>query len=111
MSDEPIQTAKPQSPDLRDRPRPTGPHPTQETPMSTTEEQPPVHAEDDDAFEEAEQADDWEDQPLTRRPRRRLLTPLTALLFAILVGAGGFIAGVQWRRAKCRAHPAAAVDA
>jgi hypothetical protein len=63
--------------------------------MSTTEEQPPVHAEDDDVFEEGEQADDWEDQPLARRPRRRLLTPLTALLFAILVGAGGFIVGVQ----------------
>jgi hypothetical protein len=45
----------------------------------------------------------WEDEetlqeepePIVRRPRRRLLTPATALLFALLLGAGGFIAGVQ----------------
>jgi hypothetical protein len=59
--------------------------------MSTTEEQPPAYAED----EEDEATDVWEEQSFTRRPRRRLLTPLTALLFAVLVGAGGFIAGVQ----------------
>jgi hypothetical protein len=34
-------------------------------------------------------------EPILRRPRRRLLTPATALLFALLVGAGGFIVGVQ----------------
>jgi hypothetical protein len=61
--------------------------------MSTTEEQPPAYAEDE--VSEDEETDDWGEQPLTRRPRRRLLTPLTALLCAILVGAGGFIAGVQ----------------
>ncbi|HST55842.1 MAG TPA: hypothetical protein VLJ42_08095, partial [Solirubrobacteraceae bacterium] len=39
----------------------------------------------------------WEDEhePLPGRPRRRLLTPVTALLFAVLVGASCFIAGVQ----------------
>lgn len=71
--------------------------------MSTTEESPvptrgapsshrgvPVHTEDD----ELEEAGDWDEEPLRRRPRRRLLTPLSALLFALLVGAGGFIAGV-----------------
>jgi hypothetical protein len=64
-----------------------------ETPMSTKEEQPPAYAEDE--ISEDERADDWGEQPLTRRARRRLLTPLTALLFAILVGTGGFIVGVQ----------------
>ena len=49
-------------------------------------------AEEDE--EESSQADVWDEEPLQRRPRRRLLTPLTALLFVLLVGAGGFIAGV-----------------
>lgn len=63
--------------------------PTEENAMSTTEES-RVHTEE----EEFEDAEDWNEEPLSRRPRRRLLTPLTALLFALLVGAGGFIAGV-----------------
>jgi len=73
--------------------------------MSTTGEQPPAYAEDEEVFEEDEDTDGWEEQPLTRRPRRRLLTPLTALLLAILVGAGGFIAGVQVEKGEV---PAAA---
>ena len=79
--------------------------------MSTTEEQPPFHAEDDEVFTEDEQVDDWEEQPLTRRPRRRLLTPLTALLFAILVGAGGFIAGVQVEKGEVPSSSSSGVDA
>jgi hypothetical protein len=37
----------------------------------------------------------WDDDVLPGRPRRRFLTPLTAVLLAALVGGGGFIAGVQ----------------
>jgi hypothetical protein len=37
----------------------------------------------------------WEDEPLPGRPRRRFLTPLTAVLFAALAAGGGFIGGVQ----------------
>jgi hypothetical protein len=54
-----------------------------------------------DEQDEQDEQDTWADEeqpqeePLHRRPRRKLLTPLTALLFAVLVGAGGFIAGVQ----------------
>jgi hypothetical protein len=93
MSDEPIRRTEPESLDpRRGQSHEAKPHTTQETAMSTTEEQPPAYAEDDS---EDEETDDWGEQPLSRRPRRRLLTPLTALLFAILVGAGGFIAGVQ----------------
>lgn len=54
--------------------------------------------EDEEVREEGEtrEAEDvYEPEPILRRPRRRLLTPATALLFAILVGIGGFIAGVQ----------------
>jgi hypothetical protein len=64
-------------------------NPTEESTMSTTEES-PTHT-DEEEFEDAE---DWNEESLRRRSRRRLLTPLTALLLALLVGAGGFIAGV-----------------
>jgi hypothetical protein len=43
--------------------------------------------------------DDWEpvldDDPPPARPRRRLVTPLTAGLCGVLIAAAGFIAGVQ----------------
>lgn len=39
--------------------------------------------------------EDWQEEPLPGRPRRRMLTPLTAVLFATVVGGGGFIAGVE----------------
>jgi hypothetical protein len=49
---------------------------------------------DDDVYE-----DDWEPAPdeetLPARPRRRLVTPVTAALAAVLVAAIGFIGGVQ----------------
>jgi hypothetical protein len=37
----------------------------------------------------------WDQEALPGRPRRRFLTPLTALLFAALLAGAGFIAGVQ----------------
>jgi hypothetical protein len=47
----------------------------------------------------------WEqEEPLPpRRPRRRLLTPLTALLFAALLGAVGFIVGVEVEKGQTTA--------
>jgi hypothetical protein len=52
-----------------------------------------VAHDDDDRYDDDQP---WEEQDaLPGRPRRQLLTPLTALLFAVLVGAGAFIAGVQ----------------
>jgi hypothetical protein len=49
---------------------------------------------DDDVYEE-----DWETEPdeetLPARPRRRLVTPVTTALSAVLVAALGFIGGVQ----------------
>lgn len=54
--------------------------------------------EDEEVRDEGEtrQGEDvHEPESILRRPRRRLLTPATALLFAVLVGIGGFIAGVQ----------------
>lgn len=61
-------------------------------------------SEDEDEDETWEQAEaetaEAEHEPTARRPRRRLLTPLTALLFALLVGAGGFIAGVQVEKSE-----------
>lgn len=70
--------------------------------MSTTEES-PIHTEE----EEFEDAEDWNEEPSSRRPRRRLLTPLTALLFALLVGAGGFIGGVLVEKGQVPAASAA----
>jgi hypothetical protein len=59
-----------------------------------SEQIPPAYIDEDEDIHEDEQQ--WTSQePISRRPRRRLLTPLTALLFAVLVGVGGFIAGVQ----------------
>jgi|GEM_PF-5998749 len=49
----------------------------------------------DEQDEEMEQEHEMEQEPIRRRPRRRLLTPTTALLFALLLGAGGFIIGVE----------------
>jgi hypothetical protein len=42
----------------------------------------------------------WEDEPLPGRPRRRILTPLTAVLFAALAAGGGFIGGVQAQKGQ-----------
>jgi hypothetical protein len=79
--------------------------------MSTAEELSAYTEDEDEVFEDEdkEDADGWGQEPLlSRRPRRRLLTPLTALLFAILVGAGGFIAGVQVEKGEVPASSASA---
>ncbi|MFI5010398.1 MAG: hypothetical protein ACHQDY_09015 [Solirubrobacterales bacterium] len=78
--------------------------------MSTIEES-PAHTEEEreDEEQEFEEAEDWDQEPLARRPRRRLLTPLIALLFALLVGAGGFIAGVLVEKGEVPPASAASV--
>jgi hypothetical protein len=53
-------------------------------------------------------------QELPTRPRRRLVTPLTAALTAVLIGAGGFIGGVEVQKhhgGSPSAGPAAATSA
>lgn len=69
------------------------------------------------AVDEQDEQDTWadeeethEEEPLHRRPRRKLLTPLTALLFAVLVGAGGFIAGVQVEKGEVSSTSSARGD-
>ena len=49
-------------------------------------------------------------EELPRRPRRKLVTPLTATLAAVLIGALGFIGGVQVQKssADSSASPRAA---
>jgi hypothetical protein len=63
---------------------------------------------DDDAVDEYE--DDWEPTPEERalppRPRRRLVTPASATLAAVLIAAVGFIGGVEVQ--KGQADPAGA---
>jgi hypothetical protein len=49
--------------------------------------------------------DDWEpepeaDEPLPKRPRRRLVTPISAALAGALVGALGFIGGVEVQKGQ-----------
>jgi hypothetical protein len=47
-------------------------------------------------------ADDWdtEDEPLPQRPRRRLVTPISATLAGALVAALGFIGGVEVQKGQ-----------
>ncbi len=45
---------------------------------------------------------------LPRRPRRKLATPLTAALAAVLIAALGFIGGVQVQKSSADAAPPAA---
>jgi hypothetical protein len=114
MSDPPAQPTEPrpaEPPPGESRPtepQSPQPHPTEEIAMSTAEELPAYAEDEDGVFEDKEDADGWGQEPLSRRPRRRLLTPLTALLFAILVGAGGFIAGVQVEKGKVPTSSASA---
>lgn len=46
--------------------------------------------------------DDWEadEEPLPKRPRRRLVTPISATLVGALVGALGFIGGVEVQKTQ-----------
>lgn len=45
------------------------------------------------------------DEPIRRRPRRRLLTPYSALLLALVLGAAGFYAGVRVEKGKVASTP------
>jgi hypothetical protein len=51
---------------------------------------------------------DWDTEVLPGRPRHRLLTPLTAALAAALVGAAGFIVGVEVEKNQLPAGSSAA---
>ena len=51
---------------------------------------------------------DWDTEVLPGRPRHRLLTPLTAALAAALVGAAGFIVGVEIEKNQLPASSSAA---
>jgi len=60
------------------------------------------HLRDDELFYDD---DDWEPEPdeqeaLPKRPRRRLLTPVSATLAGALVAALGFIGGVEVQKAQ-----------
>lgn len=49
--------------------------------------------------------------PLPLRPRRRLWTPLTGLVLALLLGAGGFLAGVELEKNQVSTSGGASVPA
>ncbi len=51
---------------------------------------------------------DWDTAFLPGRPRRRLLTPATAVLVAALTGAAGFIGGVEVEKNQLPASSSAA---
>jgi hypothetical protein len=57
---------------------------------------------DHDTVPEYELDDDWEaeEEPLPKRPRRRLVTPISATLAGALVGALGFIGGVEVQKGQ-----------
>jgi hypothetical protein len=57
----------------------------------------------DSIHEDDELLYDWEpddDEPLPKRPRRRLVTPISAALAGALVGALGFIGGVEVQKGQ-----------
>ena len=60
-----------------------------------------------DAYE-----DDWEPEPQERelppRPRRRLVTPATGALAAVLIAAGGFVGGVEVQKGQADSGTAGA---
>jgi hypothetical protein len=57
---------------------------------------------DHDTIPDYDFDDDWEadDEPLPKRPRRRLVTPISATLAGALVGALGFIGGVEVQKSQ-----------
>jgi hypothetical protein len=57
---------------------------------------------DNDTIPVQDLDDDWaaEDEPLPGRPRRRLVTPVSATLAGALVGALGFIGGVEVQKGQ-----------
>jgi len=57
---------------------------------------------DHDTIPDHDLDDDWdtEDEPLPKRPRRRLVTPISATLAGALVAALGFIGGVEVQKGQ-----------
>jgi hypothetical protein len=57
---------------------------------------------DHDTMSDYELDDDWEadEKPLPKRQRRRLVTPISATLAGALVGALGFIGGVEVQKSQ-----------
>ena len=57
---------------------------------------------DHDTMPDYDLDDDWEadEEPLPKRPRRRLVTPISATLAGALVGALGFIGGVEVQKSQ-----------
>jgi hypothetical protein len=57
---------------------------------------------DHDTMSDYDLDDDWEadEEPLPKRPRRRFVTPISAALAGALVGALGFIGGVEVQKAQ-----------
>ena len=57
---------------------------------------------DHDTMSDYDLDDDWEadDEPLPKRQRRRLVTPISAILAGALVGALGFIGGVEVQKSQ-----------
>jgi hypothetical protein len=51
-------------------------------------------------YTEETEWDDTEVEELPRRPRRRLLTPITGALAAVVLVAGGFFAGVEVQKSE-----------
>jgi len=78
--------------------------------MTNTEPERPMPARDDrlldldDDVEVDEYEDDWEpatqERALPPRPRRRLVTPVSAALAAVLIAAAGFIGGVEVQKGQ-----------
>jgi hypothetical protein len=57
---------------------------------------------DHDTVPDYDLEDDWDadEEPLPKRPRRRLVTPISAALAGALVGALGFIGGVEVQKGQ-----------
>jgi len=57
---------------------------------------------DHDTIPDYDLEDDWDadEEPLPKRPRRRLVTPISAALAGALVGALGFIGGVEVQKGQ-----------
>jgi hypothetical protein len=57
---------------------------------------------DHDTIPDYDLDDDWEadEEPLPKRPRRRLVTPISATLAGALIGALGFIGGVEVQKGQ-----------
>jgi hypothetical protein len=57
---------------------------------------------DHDTLSDYDLDDDWEagEEPLPKRPRRRLVTPISVTLAGAMVGALGFIGGVEVQKSQ-----------